>query len=563
MIKTIYLLISILYIFISKPALAAGKHALLIGIQNYNYSKYIHSLKGPKNDIELTQHVLVERFGFQNRDFIIIKDKQATHSGIERAFKNLIRRVKRNDFVYIFYSGHGSQTTDFNGDEDNGKDQTWLSYGARSSSWSKNKNNYDVLDDEINTWLAKIYAKTDQVVFVSDSCHSATVDRGRTLVRAVKEDKRRHLFAKRPYQRITHRGISIGAAGDNESAIDFPIKNDKYYGLFNWYWLQNLNIAQAGDTWNDVFKRTYAQVTRERGIMQHPQFEGNRQLKILDNGFTALPSTIRVIFAYRNWVKIEAGSVAGITKGSVYRLYKKSQIPRLIITKVTPYASYGKPKPTGSFRRGDLLVAESQVYNFKHKQNMQLARASEFKALQSHRNSNLTVSLQTSIWTPAKSNLNSSCRNLSNEFYCKSGQYSLKQLENYRFTQGQVLSFLISNHSDKDYYYYLINISPDAAIRAIDFAHIYEGETRQSKNALKLNQIGEETLKIIITNKPIDVLLFEQAPIRGRLRGRRLNPLEQLLVNAVHGKRGQTLIKIDTWATKQISLQVDDAPKFP
>jgi hypothetical protein len=472
MIKIILLLISILYIFISNSALAAGKHALLIGIKNYNYSNSIHSLKGPTNDIKLTKQVLTERFGFRYRDFIIIKDTEATHSGIERAFEKLIRRVKRNDFVYIFYSGHGSQTTDFNRDEPSGKDQTWVSYGARANNWDNAIDNYDVLDDEINIWLAKLYKKTDQVVFVSDSCHSATVDRGKKLVRAVKEDKRPHLFAKRRYQRIIHRGIRIGAAKDNQSAIDFSIQQGIYYGLFNWYWLQNLNVAQAGDTWNDVFKRTYAQVTRKRGIAQHPQLDF---------------------------------------------------------------------QPLKADRK-------NRIY--------------ELKALQNHRNRNLAVSLQTSIWTPAKSNSN--CRKLSNEYYCKTGPYNLKDLENYSFTKGQALSFVVSNQSDQDYYYYLINISPDAGIRAIfppaskplKFARIYEGETRELKTALKLNLVGEETLKIIITNKPIDVLLFEQAPIKGKLRGKKLNPLEQLLVNAVHGKRGQSLIKIDEWATKQVSFQV-------
>lgn len=565
MIKIILLLISILYIFISNSALAAGKHALLIGIKNYNYSNSIHSLKGPTNDIKLTKQVLTERFGFRYRDFIVIKDTEATHSGIERAFEKLIRRVKRNDFVYIFYSGHGSQTTDFNRDEPSGKDQTWVSYGARANNWDNAIDNYDVLDDEINIWLAKLYKKTDQVVFVSDSCHSATVDRGKKLVRAVKEDKRPHLFAKRRYQRIIHRGIRIGAAKDNQSAIDFSIQQGIYYGLFNWYWLQNLNVAQAGDTWNDVFKRTYAQVTRKRGIAQHPQLEGNHQRQILDNGFKALPLTIPIRVAYKNWVGIEAGSLAGVTKGSVFRLYRKSQsqIARLIIIEVTPYASYGKPEPRGSFQLGDLVIAESHAYNFQPLKGDRKNRIYELKALQNHRNRNLAVSLQTSIWTPAKSNSN--CRKLSNEYYCsKSGPYNLKELENYSFTQGQALSFVVSNQSDKDYYYYLINISPDAAIRAIfppankpiEFARIYEGETRELRTALKLNLVGEETLKIIITNKPIDVLLFEQAPIKGKLRGKKLNPLEQLLVNAVHGKRGQSLIKIDEWATKQVSFKV-------
>jgi hypothetical protein len=52
----------------------------------------------------------VNVFGFQNEDFIILKDAEATHTGIENAFKQLINQVKKaekaqeGDFVYIYYS---------------------------------------------------------------------------------------------------------------------------------------------------------------------------------------------------------------------------------------------------------------------------------------------------------------------------------------------------------------------------------------------------------------------------------------------------------------------------
>lgn len=92
--------------------------------------------------------------------------------------------MQPGDFVYIHYSGHGSQTADLNFDEYSGNDQTWVSYGARqdeNEQKDKQKDNYDVLDDEIDNWLSDLYAKTDQIVFVSDSCHSATVFRGGIL----------------------------------------------------------------------------------------------------------------------------------------------------------------------------------------------------------------------------------------------------------------------------------------------------------------------------------------------------------------------------------------------
>ncbi|TGO02831.1 hypothetical protein PN36_18190 [Candidatus Thiomargarita nelsonii] len=278
--------ILIIFLLIPTSTLAAGKHALLIAIQDYSKTTF-NSLKGPANDLKLTQGVLRERFGFVEHDFIILKDEKATHTGIEKAFNALKERVKPNDFVYIFYSGHGSQTKDLNGDEPSGYDQTWVSYGARTRSDNKDKDNYDVLDDEIDKWLSNLYQKTKNVIFISDSCHSATVTRGAAATsRAIKEDKRPHLLGKRLYQPLkTHYGIHVGAARDNESAIEQAQKDGQYYSLFTWYWTQNLQQAQIDETWNDVFKRTYAQVTRERGMAQHPQIKGEHRREVLGPGF--------------------------------------------------------------------------------------------------------------------------------------------------------------------------------------------------------------------------------------------------------------------------------------
>ncbi|RKZ91582.1 MAG: hypothetical protein DRR19_06815 [Candidatus Parabeggiatoa sp. nov. 1] len=383
--KIIPLLIALVSPFIPMSALAAGKHALLIGIQDYSQTGF-RSLKGPANDLKLMAGVLRERFGFQDDDFMIIKDDRATHTGIENAFNALIKRVNPGDFVYIYYSGHGSRTADLNGDEPSGLDQTWVSYGARTTD-EAHQDNYDVLDDEIGTWLAALYAKTKKVVFVSDSCHSATVSRGPAVpTRAVKADKRPHLLGKRTYTRpTTQRGIRVGAARDDESSIEeqmsavqddeysteFQKQSDQYYGLFTWYWAQSLQQAQAGNTWNDVFKQTYAQVTAYKGLdkqadMPQPQMEGERQL-VWYGDFTPLPQRIPVYYQFETQVKLLVGSLAGVTEGSVYRLYKPQHLgtlPRLTIIKVTPFASYAKPEPETRFKTGDLVIEESHKYDF-------------------------------------------------------------------------------------------------------------------------------------------------------------------------------------------------------
>jgi hypothetical protein len=343
------------------------RHALLIAIQNYGDIAPFPSLKGALNDRFIVKAVLQARFGFQNQDFIILDNNKATHSGIEQAFKTLIARVQFGDFVYIHYSGHGSQTPDLNGDEPGGMDQTWVSYGARTGKYP-GKDDYEVLDDEIKEWLQAIYAKTAWVVFVSDSCHSATVSRGEALVaRAVEPDPRPHLLGKMRYVRPDrYPGIRIGAARDQESAIEFQAEDGNYYGIFTWYWVKAVQQAQTGETWSDVFKQASAQVTARRAQAQRPQFEGERGLQI-GGGFTAMRSTIPVATVENEKITLQAGYLSGITAGSIYRLYNPSQpgslnLPTLTITRVKTFESSGRAR--GSFQPGDLVVEESHVYPF-------------------------------------------------------------------------------------------------------------------------------------------------------------------------------------------------------
>jgi hypothetical protein len=347
----------------------AGKHALLIGIENYRYP--IAPLRGAINDIKLIQGVLRERFGFRDQEFIILLDNRATHTGIEKAFKTLTKRVKPGDFVYIHYSGHGSQTLDLNGDERSGKDQTWVSFGTRHNRVAY-KDDYDVLDDEINAWLAAIYAKTDQVIFVSDSCHSATVARGEAPIsRGSKRDERPHPLGRMNYTQLDkHHGIHVGAAQNDELAAETIGKDGKHYGLFTWYWAKALRRAQVGETWYDIFKRAYTPVVGKRGQAQTPQIEGEHNRQVFGGNFTSQAQTISVTQVNGKTVKIQAGQIAGVTVGSVYRLYQPQhpnpqKLQSFQITEVKAFESIGKTTQAGLFKPGDLVVEESHAYHFE------------------------------------------------------------------------------------------------------------------------------------------------------------------------------------------------------
>lgn len=659
------------------------KHALLIGISDYEKTQF-NSLDGPLNDLELVRGVLVERFGFKEENIITFTNARATHTALKAAFASLSERVSPGDFVYIHYSGHGSFTRDLNGDELHGKDQTWVSYGSRPKAPNNRVlDNFDVLDDEINEWLVPIHAKADQIVFISDSCHSASVTRGiAPKMRAVPIDYRPHPLGKKDYQKVKlTKGIRIGAAGDEESACEFESPDGKSYGLFTWFWAQALIEANPQETWNDVFKRAYSLVTSKKGVLQHPQIEGEGN-RLVFGGSIAPPSkSIPVAKADQQGktAQINAGLLSGVTRGSTFRLYsplRPGDEPALLeITRVHHTYSIGKVL-RGEFKPSYLVVEENHVYPFKPikvflnadfrdtedkvllekiskvledlpqyqltdyqrgcdmviyvlrpkrknnrpvyraptdtlpqsfpslppevwllspvermlhenlqivfsdhrkgiallKENLRImARSREIKVLSASRvGSPPPVDIVTILLTPDDScDRGVDCMELPYGMghHRKEGPFSVDQIKDRRLKVGDILTFILKNTSGKDYYCYLLDLSPDGKVEAIfpdtgastESALLRVGMTLDlsTEVGLRLEDPGQETVKLIATQMPIDISLLEQSGYtRGRNGDRPLNPLEHLLCNAMHGTRGAVSLRNDDWATIQFEIDV-------
>lgn len=336
----------------SIPPASVGKanptsHALLIGIGDYKASGLL-PLEGPKNDIPLMQSLLTGRFGIPESNITVLQDRKATHTNIQKAFVQLAERVKQGDFVYIYYSGHGGIMPDGNGDEVSGEDQTWVSYGSREGRLA-GLDDWDILDDELNEWLGAVYAKTDQVAFVSDSCHSGSVSRGPlTEVRFAQEDLRIHPLAKQPIKSTADVGIRIGAAQDDDYAYGTD-QNSKSYGKFTWYWVEALNQVKPGETWQSVFTRTFTTMTADPRTHQQPQISGKDNRTVFGGQFVALKPGVPVtkVEADKKIVWLKGGSVSGVTKGSRYRIFdpaapNRNDSPCMEINQVDSFDSQAK-----------------------------------------------------------------------------------------------------------------------------------------------------------------------------------------------------------------------------
>ena len=354
---------------------ARASYALLIAVSDYGISN-LRSLQGPENDVRLVQEVLTSRFRVPLQNITVLINKQATHTGIERAFAELAKRVQKGDFVYIHYSGHGSTAPDPR--EARGQDQTWVSYGARSKRLAGN-DDLDILDKEIAVWLKPLYDRTDEVVFVSDSCHSATVARGEPLgTRAVDADPRPHaLLSKLPRLPAPTTGLRIGAARDVESAVEVDTdkgglctNKERCNGIFTWYWIQALQQAQPGERWADVFNRTFTLVTNQSGVSQRPQMEGISGRPVLGGDFPRLPATVSITNVNQDGsVRLGAGATSRVTNKSTYRRFDPNDptaasLPMLEVIKVEPFWSEARVT-RGQFSVGDAVAEVGHVYSFE------------------------------------------------------------------------------------------------------------------------------------------------------------------------------------------------------
>jgi hypothetical protein len=90
--------------------------AVLVGIDEYE-SPDVRSLQGCVNDVALVRSLLKEYFEVRNEDIRVVVNRRATKAAILHRLRDMISRGEPGDVLVFYYSGHGSQVRDRNGDE--------------------------------------------------------------------------------------------------------------------------------------------------------------------------------------------------------------------------------------------------------------------------------------------------------------------------------------------------------------------------------------------------------------------------------------------------------------
>ena len=167
------------------PALARENHALLIGVNQYPNLDERWWLKGPSNDVALVATYLTTEapVPFASENVTVLSDGVAgatvpTLDAIRTAFADLTAKVQSGDFVYLHFSGHGTQAPALDpSSELDGLDELFLPSDIGKWSDKVGVVENSLVDDEIGTMIDALRAKGVDVWAVFDSCHSGTVTR--------------------------------------------------------------------------------------------------------------------------------------------------------------------------------------------------------------------------------------------------------------------------------------------------------------------------------------------------------------------------------------------------
>ena len=148
----------------------AAQYAVIATINDYQGEA--SDLRGCNNDGDAFQQLLMQRFGFPKENILRLRDSEVTAEAVTRALsEHLVAKTQPGDAAVFFYSGHGTQVPDFDGDERDQADEAICVHDmepADPATW--------ITDDVLRHHLSQI--QSNRVTVLLECCHSGTGTRG-------------------------------------------------------------------------------------------------------------------------------------------------------------------------------------------------------------------------------------------------------------------------------------------------------------------------------------------------------------------------------------------------
>ena len=232
-----------------------GKYyALLIG--NAKYDKWT-SLSSPVNDINEIHNILKAKYKFDK----VVKIPNATRSEIFKSLKNMRDLVTDNDYLLIYYAGHGEQDTQraywIPVDVDKEWDPEWI--------------------DTVTITAAIQRIRAQHILLMIDSCYLGSSFKGNKNNIIKTESDWNAVEANKG---LKNRAGLVLASGGETPVVDTVIDNK--HSLFAYKFIDILNKNEDYITSSNIFLKIKKYHSKQS---QTPQFYGVENWGHLDGDF--------------------------------------------------------------------------------------------------------------------------------------------------------------------------------------------------------------------------------------------------------------------------------------
>ena len=228
-------------------------YALLIG--NSDYKKW-SPLSSPINDVKEIGKILKTKYNFKSVTIL----ENANRAKIFQSLKKLKSSVTDEDYVLIYYGGHGDQET---------QRAYWIPVDA-GKEWDENW--IDTIT--ITTAVQRIKAK--HILVMIDSCYLGTSFKGKQNINVSEAD----ISAKEAIKSLNNRAGLVMASGGATPVVDANIDNK--HSLFAYKFIDILKKNSDYITSQNIYSQIKKYHANER---QTPQFYGVANCGHLEGDF--------------------------------------------------------------------------------------------------------------------------------------------------------------------------------------------------------------------------------------------------------------------------------------
>jgi len=241
------------------------KLAVCVGINDYPGT--INDLNGCVNDANDWAWLLANEFEFNETRVLL--DSSATKENILAELDWLVSSATEGDVVVFTYSGHGTQVSDENNDEEDFYDEALYVYDTY------------IIDDELRSILDRLHPDATAYLVI-DSCFSGTSTRvmafGQTpkpkFVQTHQVDRK--VLRKNLLQEEEMTELLLTGSSDSEYAYDAYF-GGKYNGAMTYFALTTM-YENLGASWEDFYTKLRENLP-STSYPQTPQLEGKEELK--------------------------------------------------------------------------------------------------------------------------------------------------------------------------------------------------------------------------------------------------------------------------------------------